>query len=114
MRISAWISDVCSSDLGVGLARVADDGERRRQQLAHALAGDSRQKMRRPAGRARQRLGLRRDLVLVDGVALVEHHPLRLLRQERAVSSEERRVGKECVSTCRARWARYTTKTNID
>src|SRR3546814_17007062 len=24
--------------------------------------------------------------------------------------SEERRVGKECVSTCRSRWARYHTK----
>src|SRR3546814_13648984 len=25
----------------------------------------------------------------------------------RAVRSEERRVGKECVSTCRSRWSRY-------
>src|SRR3546814_14803819 len=25
--------------------------------------------------------------------------------------SEERRVGKECVSTCRSRWSRYHTKT---
>src|SRR3546814_13000003 len=24
-----------------------------------------------------------------------------------AISSEERRVGKECVSTCRSRWSRY-------
>src|SRR3546814_11485167 len=26
--------------------------------------------------------------------------------------SEERRVGKECVSTCRSRWQPYHTKTN--
>src|SRR3546814_17247017 len=30
-----------------------------------------------------------------------------------ALRSEERRVGKECVSTCRSRWAPYTTNTNI-
>src|SRR3546814_13641332 len=29
------------------------------------------------------------------------------LRRERAARSEERRVGKECVSTCRSRWSRY-------
>src|SRR3546814_16019107 len=28
-------------------------------------------------------------------------------RVKRAVSSEERRVGKECVSTCRSRWLPY-------
>src|SRR3546814_14080806 len=29
------------------------------------------------------------------------------------VRSEERRVGKECVSTCRARWSPYPYKKNI-
>src|SRR3546814_13111549 len=36
---------------------------------------------------------------------LVEACPERLPWQ--AVSSEERRVGKECVSTCRSRWSPY-------
>src|SRR3546814_11833335 len=31
-------------------------------------------------------------------------HPIEALRYER---SEERRVGKECVSTCRSRWSPY-------
>src|SRR3546814_15826934 len=31
----------------------------------------------------------------------------------RLVRSEERRVGKECVSTCRSRWSPYNTKKNI-
>src|SRR3546814_16553369 len=35
---------------------------------------------------------------------LVQGHHLHLTFQMR---SEERRVGKECVSTCRSRWARY-------
>src|SRR3546814_12071842 len=30
---------------------------------------------------------------------------------DRAVRSEERRVGKECVSTCRSRWSPYHYKT---
>src|SRR3546814_17915817 len=29
-------------------------------------------------------------------------------------SSEERRVGKECVSTCRSRWSPYPYKNNIE
>src|SRR3546814_17559690 len=44
--------------------------------------------------------------VLVDDV-------LRLVRPEaerRSVRSEERRVGKECVSTCRSRWSPYHYK----
>src|SRR3546814_12052208 len=31
-----------------------------------------------------------------------------------AVRSEERRVGKECVSTCRSRWSPYHYKKNTD
>src|SRR3546814_12295606 len=31
----------------------------------------------------------------------------------RYLRSEERRVGKECVSTCRSRWSREQSKTNI-
>src|SRR3546814_21012741 len=32
------------------------------------------------------------------------------LRPVRLMRSEERRVGKECVSTCRSRWSPYTSK----
>src|SRR3546814_14996454 len=31
-----------------------------------------------------------------------------------ALRSEERRVGKECVSTCRSRWSPYHSKKKID
>src|SRR3546814_2933665 len=33
--------------------------------------------------------------------------PRRLLRRVLELRSEERRVGKECVSTCRSRWSPY-------
>src|SRR3546814_3902468 len=79
VRISDWSSDVCSSDLGVsGRAKHAD---------MPALARASRPK--RHGGEA----------------AACRATPMcRLAFDER---SEERRVGKECVSTCRSRWSPY-------
>src|SRR3546814_11318706 len=47
------------------------------------------------------------------GEDVLEHHPVpderidRMLERRRPVRSEERRVGKECVSTCRSRWSPY-------
>src|SRR3546814_19377126 len=85
MRISDWSSDVCSSDLqardGQGHGAGADhlrDGEPRPRNLAS----------RRARGKARR-----------------DHRDRALgLPQPR---SEERRVGKECVRTCRYRWSPY-------
>src|SRR3546814_6306570 len=81
MRISDWSSDVCSSDL-----QHVEDIERL-QRIPHP----------RPA-RARGELPGRH--VLPTGVALADASD-RLATHQR---SEERRVGKECVSTCRSRW----------
>src|SRR3546814_3765376 len=84
MRISDWSSDVCSSDLHVDPDRRAERArgpENRRPRDRHEV--------RRADPRRRAR---------------------RLCRQHRpdgAVRSEERRVGKECVSTCRSRWSPY-------
>src|SRR3546814_16959147 len=52
---------------------------------------------------------------MIATVALLEHHDAaragadhRFARhQQRRFRSEERRVGKECVSTCKSRWWRY-------
>src|SRR3546814_17102010 len=33
--------------------------------------------------------------------------PIPLIKNNLAIRSEERRVGKECVSTCRSRWSPY-------
>src|SRR3546814_7020434 len=82
MRISDWSSDVCSSDLPA--AHEARD-------LCLALV--------RPEP-VRGQLGL--DEAGADGVDRdVLARPLEGQR------SEERRVGKECVSTCRSRWSPY-------
>src|SRR3546814_4171122 len=36
-----------------------------------------------------------------------EYHSIQLLAEAHGFGSEERRVGKECVSTCRSRWSPY-------
>src|SRR3546814_14229851 len=89
MRISDWSSDVCSSDLhrnaGGGGGRLHPD--RRPPQgwqatpLPHLFG---RQFHRGDGGHA--------------------------LLPDRRARSEERRVGKECVSTCRSRWLPYHYK----
>src|SRR3546814_15301958 len=99
MRISDWSSDVCSSDLDpLALAR-----------MRHYLVAQ-------PAfpqeDAARRRLGIDEGQEMVGRVVGAagrrhQHREARILEFERARRSEERRVGKECVSTCRYRWSPY-------
>src|SRR3546814_16978382 len=106
MRISDWSSDVCSSDLvarahaaeveglldvlGVALP-VGDAGG--------LLGGVGQQVLALPGVEPRQRPGCRRGAEIgAQAVGAVG---------AAARSSEERRVGKECVSTCRYRWTPY-------
>src|SRR3546814_1043120 len=97
MRISDWSSDVCSSDL---------------HELAHVARLDWA-----------KLLGARVACAVFWFNPLVwmparESHQLREEAADDAVlmadidgpdyaRSEERRVGKECVSTCRSRWSPY-------
>src|SRR3546814_2236032 len=96
MRISDWSSDVCSSDLRIEAgAAVLVDRDRR--------AGDGRHPQR-----AEQR---RQDQVDRDegAHAVADRETAQEKRGDRRpgkpVRSEERRVGKECGSTCRSRWS---------
>src|SRR3546814_11848856 len=98
MRISDWSSDVCSSDLEVAAVKAVRDGPIHQEDLA---VGDAAATL--PVGhRAPEPVGLtrlaHRDPVHRDGAADATD----LLSR-----SEERRVGKECVSTCRSRWTTY-------
>src|SRR3546814_4647076 len=77
MRISDWSSDVCSSDLCWILPRHLPARIRRHGEGPQTSSPD------RLRGFNRNRLALP------------------------AGRSEERRVGKECVSTCRSRWSPY-------
>src|SRR3546814_4024823 len=87
MRISDWSSDVCSSDLARASARHA---VRIRLGLSQGLAAH---RLRKPEVQDLETPILRDEEVLGLQVAVDR--------------SEERRVGQECVSTCRSRWSPY-------
>src|SRR3546814_15218040 len=109
MRISDWSSDVCSSDL-----------------LYALVAGPScRKGLGRPLTRTRRthaaHLDLRRPALarsggvwplLRGGLRLACRRPARRDVPPHRASSDERRVGKECVSTCRSRWSPSHLKKN--
>src|SRR3546814_3963674 len=97
MRISDWSSDVCSSDLlRAPRPDGADDPEDRLDELGEDEDhhdGD--------------------HLVRDERAEADPDEPPQRHREQRAeaqgpgLRSEERRVGKECVSTCRSRWSPY-------
>src|SRR3546814_1350005 len=81
MRISDWSSDVCSSDL------VTFNRDSQAAVATGAVVfGDSR--------------------MMLEGSSLSYNIDADQGTIENA-RSEERRVGKECVSTCRSRWSPY-------
>src|SRR3546814_20003580 len=97
MRISDWSSDVCSSDLGLprGGRTLGADAQYGNMVMAVEIA---------------------QLPVLSDNYIYLVHDPesRRTAVVDPAVGppvlaerSEERRVGKECVSTCRSRWSPY-------
>src|SRR3546814_18877802 len=109
MRISDWSSDVCSSDLQL-VAWINDDCRAIRCDFINAVAIN---KQREYALRKR-RVGARHpshrimySLFPCPCRGLSDHWNLPDHRGADSVnlSSEERRVGKECVSTCRSRWS---------
>src|SRR3546814_2982117 len=85
MRISDWSSDVCSSDLIITRTKGALVSMDNGSVTAYAL--DTLQE--------RGTLFVAPGDKVYQGMIIGEHR------------SEERRVGKECVSTCRSRWSSY-------
>src|SRR3546814_14862335 len=106
MRISDWSSDVCSSDLD----RAGDDGGRHQQADARRPGArrDQGAEEKPVQGRSRLRVGVAMGF-LSPHLPWGHHLQFQWRRKLRgeAVRSEERSVGKECVSTCRYRWSPY-------
>src|SRR3546814_21013377 len=100
MRISDWSSDVCSSDL-------RRDGQRdQREQnggIAGAIGADPPEQGQ--VGAERDHRAAERQIDKRDDV---RHRGVEGQRR-----SEERRGGKECVSTCRSRWSQVHEKIQI-
>src|SRR3546814_13751418 len=105
MRISDWSSDVCSSDLTGGpykACRTAISCDvlcERDLFFQPRYAAMELEKQMRLLGQA----GIAIQVERFDGDRV---HKLATGHRR----SEERRVGKECVSTCRSRWSPYHEK----
>src|SRR3546814_16608433 len=100
MRISDWSSDVCSSDLTPVLAVFQN-----RNELAHrAELTDALQPL--PAYPTVIPVAIEND-AWRDNIVQEKPEAVGQTRPNRWHRSEERRVGKECVSPCRSRWAPY-------
>src|SRR3546814_3156066 len=85
MRISDWSSDVCSSDLHASVSAGSNGSD-----IIGLLRCESQETWRRWS----EGTAYRSDSFSIT--------PTTGIRR-----SEERRVGKECVSTCRSRWSPY-------
>src|SRR3546814_14719226 len=106
MRISDWSSDVCSSDLSRDIFEHLDFGAMIHAEVRHRsgfgaivdysfmdLSGES-------------------DGPVVPGAEIKAKVFQGILAAFASYRSEERRVGKECVSTCRSRGSPYHYKKN--
>src|SRR3546814_14858642 len=97
MRISDWSSDVCSSDLFL-------------DELFSEYAVDTVVGMT-PLDNKGARWMNRRLGFTYCGIVKTEVDPCEIVMMTKkdwlASRSEERRVGKACVSTCRSRWSRW-------
>src|SRR3546814_15542915 len=110
MRISDWSSDVCSSELqrhrigpvarpphrlvGIGTDRAAQVERQDPPGLPPARAALGQALHPRALGQA-------------SPADLAQHRKMNEDIALAVVRSEERRAGKECVSTCRSRWSPY-------
>src|SRR3546814_11405311 len=103
MRISDWSSDVCSSDLGEQVELGETDRAVLRAERLDVLL--LQEKL--------DAAGLILHMTKGEAALFAPGHqapgdggllPIEILEIAR---SEERRVGKECVSTCRSRWSPY-------
>src|SRR3546814_13731369 len=91
MRISDWSSDVCSSDLLTPILY---------NLVSHVLTCTG--VGRNPFTRERLFAG-----------SIASHRGDAAALRRAALRSEARRVGNECVSTCRSRWSPYHSKKKI-
>src|SRR3546814_12825565 len=107
MRISDWSSDVCSSDLqrSRSTAVYAEGTYKFTDDLTLTVGGRYTWEKKKWRGRQQSFVqDITGDPTMTwRDVSLMELNDFK---------SEERRVGKECVSTCRSRWSPSPVKKN--
>src|SRR3546814_16986479 len=124
MRISDWSSDVCSSDLGEdGRDELAELEERTKSTKLSKEASEKAlgelKKLRSMSPMSAEAPVVRNYLDWILSIPWKKRSKIkRDIKQAQEIidaapygpeqRSEERRVGKECVGTCRSRWCPYT------
>src|SRR3546814_4461127 len=111
MRISDWSSDVCSSDLKKIRTRVKQQMEKNQREY---YLNEQMKAIQKELGESEdgpneqeelaskvEKAGMHKE---AKAKAVAELNKLKMMPPMR---SEERRVGKECVSKCRSRWSPY-------
>src|SRR3546814_18486084 len=101
MRISYWSSDVCSSDLKFRLLAKRVTDQLTRIFIANGNPGEIPQLVRPIATQPV------RCIVIAETCRIRDKFFGPQSRTIKDRRSEDRRVGKECVSTCRYRWSPY-------
>src|SRR3546814_11538259 len=97
MRMNDWSSDVCSSDLLITVGKAS---------FTDWLVG--------AAGGVNVFGDLSFDSGQIGLESLIQRHPGVLIFLAEKARSAARRVGKECVSTCRSRWWPNNYKKNTN
>src|SRR3546814_10953682 len=107
MRISDWSSDVCSSDLDKRAGWAVERADRERLERLRAFF--------EALGYDRQHAAIRARVFYYHQIGYYAIGVRQSIAERRKNAhlyidiicgrSEERRVGKECVSTCRSRWS---------
>src|SRR3546814_20381808 len=97
MRISDWSSDVCSSDL-CGL----EGGLALCERIKLALDSEG--------VKASYGLAATNKTIRISQALTIADQAMYQQKRQKKSRSDERRVGKECVSTCRSRWSPYHKK----
>src|SRR3546814_20860996 len=114
MRISDWSSDVCSSDLAREAGKALRKRLRELEAEATRLTGQRdaidaamSDPARAPAHLAAQSMGelMKRRATIQERIDAAEADWLTASEALEGERSEERRVGKEGVRTCRSRWS---------
>src|SRR3546814_11397957 len=101
MRISDWSSDVCSSDL---VEEKPLTGEVESVKVEAKPASSGAPIVDNKAAYATKKVELVEPKHSESETSQKESKKVETKAKQR---SEERRVGKECVSTCRSRWSPY-------
>src|SRR3546814_19675510 len=104
MRISDWSSDVCSSDLFVANSNSLSLQQNIRTTIAH----------QQTRGRTVQNCSITRNYMSNGHPSSTFSSAGWCLFKALLMRSEERSVGKECVSTGRSWWSRYHLKKKLN